>query len=525
MTFLNTQSKTIIGAAAVLGVFSFVSRLFGFIRDRILAGTFGAGDTLDAYYAAFKIPDLLFSLIVVGSLSAGFIPLFLKQSSWRFTNNVLHLTLVVMAGLSFILLLFATPFSALVAPGFSPHKQEMVAEFLRVMLVAQILLAGSTVFGSVLQGIKRFVLYAAAPVVYNIGIIIGAVWFVDWMGPIGLAWGVVLGAALHALIQLFGCLQAGYAYETVFDPKAKEVTELIKLTGPRMLGIALTQLLYLALAIFASTLGAGSVTIFQFAYNIQFFPIGIIGVSLAVAAFPTFSETIAARQMDAFRASFSSTVRQALFFLIPLTALFLILRAQIVRVVVGAGAFDWPSTILTADTLAFFALTFVPQALIFILARAFYALHDTITPLTAGLIGSLVGLISAFLFREPFGVIGLGMAYSLSAIVHLVLLWVPLHQRVGSLGEARIAESFMKLFAAGMACVLVAQFVKAPLSALFPLHTFLGVLLQGGFAGVLGLMAYAGAARLLKTHELFAFVEALQKKWFRKVKPVEAVVE
>lgn len=528
--FFQSESKTIIGAAAIIGVFSLLSRVVGFVRDRILAGEFGAGDTLDIYYAAFKIPDLLFSLIVIGALSASFIPIFSERfhgsrtdQAWKFTNHVLNATAFLMLVVCLVTAVFSDQIAQAIAPGFALEKQQRVAEFMQIMLIAQIFLALSTIFGSVLQSVKRFFLYALAPIFYNIGIIIGALWFVDLLGPIGLAWGVVFGALLHALIQFIGCLQLGYTYQPTFDPKSKELKTVIQMTGPRILGIAVNQLLFLLLAILATSMTAGSVTILQFAYNIQFFPVGIIGVSLAVAAFPTFTEFLSKNDFQRFRETFSVTVRQVLFFLIPITLLFLILRAQIVRVVVGAGAFDWDSTILTANTLAFFAFTIIPQSLIYILARAFFALHDTATPLTAGLIGSLVGLMSAFLFKTSFGVIGLGMAFSLSVIVNLILLWVPLRQRVGSLDESVIFQSLTKLVAAGMVCALIAQFTKPLMSSFFSLETFWGVFLQGGIAGVLGVTGYFAVAWMLKSQELFAFLSSLQRKVLRKSQPHEPV--
>ena len=199
LTFFRRESKTIIGAATVVGILSFASRVVGFVRDRVLAGEFGAGDTLDVYYAAFKIPDLLFNLIVVGALSASFIPLFLKHyqnplgkhNAWKFTNDALHLIGIAMVVLSIVLMVFSEPLAALVAPGFHQVKQLRVAEFMRVMFLAQILLAISLIYGSVLQSLKKFLLYALAPIYYNIGNIIAAMGLVYFIGPMGLAWGVV----------------------------------------------------------------------------------------------------------------------------------------------------------------------------------------------------------------------------------------------------------------------------------------------------------------------------------------------
>ncbi len=530
--FFHAESKTIIGAATIVGLLSFAADFVGFIRDRILAGMFGAGTTLDVYYAAFKIPDFLFSLIVIGAISSSFIPLFTKhyhgsrrEFAWEFTNSVLHLIGGGMLIACLVLFVFATPLSGLIAPGFDVMKRAQVAQFMRVMLCAQMLLSFSMIFGSVLQGLKRFFVYALAPVLYNLGIILGAVVFEKLLGPIGLAWGVVFGAFLHLTIQLIGSFAAGYTYKFSFNLKDQDAQQMIKMTGPRILGIAIGQLLFLVLTVFATTMSTGSLTIFQFAYNIQFFAVGTIGVSFAIAAFPTFAEAISKNDLDSFRRSFSSTVRQILFFLIPLMMLFLILRAQMVRVVVGAGAFDWQATIQTADTLAFFALTFIPQALVYVLARGFFALHDTVTPLTTGLVAGLVGVISAFLFTPHFGVVGLGMAFSLSAIVNMVLLWVSLRQRVQSLEESIITRSLLKLSVSGIACALLTQAVKPIVIHLFHTNTFLGVLSQGLLAGGMGLAAYLLVAWFLKAQELHSFLSAMQKKVLRKVQLEETVTQ
>lgn len=531
LKFFHSESKTIVSAAAIVGVLSFASRLVGLVRDRILAGAFGAGDVLDAYYAAFKIPDLMFGLVVVGSLSASFIPLFTKyyarplskQKAWDFANNTLHIVTVLVVIVSIVLMIFAEPLSGIIAPGFSLDKQMIVMRLFRVMLLAQIILAVSVIFGSVLQSLKRFTLYALSPILYNVGIIIGAVFFVDWLGVIGLAWGVVLGALLHLGVQTYGVLNSGYRYKFVWRLRDADTSEMIRLTGPRMLGIAINQIMFVILTIIATTLAAGSVTVFQFAYNIQYFPIGIIGVSYAIAAFPSFCEHVERRDLKRFIKTFSSTVRHILFFLIPMMMLFLILRAQIVRVVVGAGAFDWDATILTADTLAFFALTFVPQALIYVLARAFFAFHDTVTPLTAGIVATITGLMGALWFSTHFGVIGLGIAFSVASIVNIALLWVPLRQRVGSLDELHIVQSLFKMSIAGIGAALVMQFMKPIVVQIISLDTFFGVFLQGLIAGGLGLVVYFAICYFLKAEELFDVLSGLKKKFLKEYKPQEAV--
>lgn len=533
LKFLQRESKTIIGAATVVGILSFGSRVVGFVRDRVLAGEFGAGDTLDVYYAAFRIPDLLFNLIVVGALSASFIPLFLshyqsplgKRSAWEFTNNALHLIGGAMLVISIGLILFSEPLAALVAPGFHEVKQLRVVGFMRVMFLAQILLAISLIYGSVLQSLKKFLLYSLAPIFYNVGIIIGAVWLVDLVGPIGLAWGVVLGAFLHLIVQIIGVRESGYRYKWLFQLQSSDMREMVSLMGPRTLGLAVNQFIILILTVLATTLNAGSLTIFQFAYNIEFFPVGIIGVSFAIAAFPSLSELARKNDLASFIDTIENTTRQLLYLLIPMTLLFLIFRAQIVRVVVGAGEFDWAATIATADTLAFFALTFIPQSLVFVLARAFYALHDTLSPLIIALVSALVGVLGVFLLKEQFGVVSLAIAYSTAGCVNAILLWVYLRQRLGTLHESSILNLIFKLSVAGMVAGVVMQILKPVVVSFLSLESFFGVFFQAVLAGGAGLIVYVLIAGFLRVEEQSRFLHILKRSTFRQSRPQEVVLD
>jgi putative peptidoglycan lipid II flippase len=295
---LNSESKTVVGAAMLLGLFSFASRIVGLIRDRILSGEFGAGDVLDAYYAAFKLPDFVYNLLIVGAISASFIPLFIKAlqtkekeaGAWRFTSNVLNILGVFSLIVVVLMAIFVKPLAGVIAPGFTGEKHELVVTFTRILLVGEFLLSLSVVFGSVLQGLKRFFLYAVAPIFYNLGIIVGALWLVPLFGPSGLAWGVVLGTFAHFLIQALGVFAFGFKYSWIFDLKDKAIREVVRLTGPRVLGLAVTQVNVVVTTMLASLLPAGGLTMFNFANNIAYFPIGIIGVSYAVAIFPSLSE-------------------------------------------------------------------------------------------------------------------------------------------------------------------------------------------------------------------------------------------
>ncbi|KKW28956.1 MAG: putative peptidoglycan lipid II flippase MurJ [Candidatus Uhrbacteria bacterium GW2011_GWD2_52_7] len=520
-----SATTSVTSAAVIVGGFSLLSRLVGFFRDRILSGIFGKGDELDIYYAAFSIPDLLFQLLVIGALSASFIAIFTKYfekddaRAWRFTNNVLNLLLVAFSVLTAIAILFANPLAQLIAPGFSPEKQQAVASMSRILFLGEFLFAISMVFGSVLQGARRFLLYSFAPIVNNVGIIIGAVFFVPHMGLMGLGWGSVLGAALHALVQAIGVFWLGYRYQFIMNWRDADVVRTLKQMVPRVMGLAVNQVNYLAMTMVATLLATGSRTVLQFAYNLNFLPIGVVAVSYAVAAYPTLC--IHEGNPKAFRETFSSTVRQVLLFMIPSTVLFLLLRAQIVRVVLGAGKFDWTATIETADTLAFFAMSFFAQAVVFILVRAFFAKEDTMTPFFAGLASALVNVGLAFLLSAQYGVAGLGIAFSISSIVQLAILWVLLHMKIGSLDEKRIIVTILKLSIAAMAGGVVTQWTKYELVKYVSLDTFVNVFLQGAVAGMAGILVYVVVAMLLKNDEMLDVVNGMRRKFLKAAKPEE----
>ncbi|OGH71956.1 MAG: murein biosynthesis integral membrane protein MurJ [Candidatus Magasanikbacteria bacterium RIFCSPLOWO2_01_FULL_43_20b] len=517
----SNQSQTIVGAAVVLGLMSLVSRLIGILRDRVFANQFGAGDILDAYYAAFRIPDFIYNLIIVGALSAGFIPVFLhlinkdRRKAWRVTNsviNILGILLLIICGLFFI---FTPQLTRWLAPGFDAEKIKLTISLTRIMFLSPILLGLSGIASSVLQSFKNFFIYSLTPIMYNIGIIIGAMFFVPIWGINGLAYGVILGAFLHLILQLPTLWQHGFRYQPLILWRDKHVREIGKLMIPRTLGIAINQLNFLAITIIGSTLISGSIAIFNLANNLQYFPIGIIGVSFAIAAFPTLSQAVAENRRHDVITELSATIRQILFFIIPITIIFLLLRAQIVRVVLGSGQFNWNDTILTANTLAFFSFSLFAQCLIPLLARAFYALHDTWTPFLIGLATTVANITTAIYFKSSLGVSGLALAFSISTIIQLVLIWLFLRKKLGTLKENEIITSLYKISVAALIMAIVVQLFKAPLSGIVNMEKFWGIFTQGAIAGTVGLLVYCGILFLLKSQEILQFNASLKKRWLR----------
>jgi len=520
-TLLSKKSQTITGAAIVIGAASFVSKIIALFRDRIFAHYFGAGDVMDAYYAAFKIPDLVFNLLIVGALSAGFIPIFVelinkdKKEAWKVTNTMINILGVLLIVISTILIIFTPQILKLVVPGFAGEKFALTVLLSRIMFISPILLGISSVVSGVLQSFKAFLIYSLSPIMYNLGIIIGALFLVPIFGNQGLAMGVVLGALFHLLIQIPLFVQHGFKYQAIFDWKNSNVRKIFKLMLPRTLGMATSQINFLAITIIASTLASGSLAIFNFADNIQSVPTSIIGISFAIAIFPALSQMATNGENKKIIQHISETTKQIFFLIIPLTIIIIMLRAQIVRVVLGTGEFDWEATRLTFNALGIFAVSLFAQSLIPVLARSFYALQDTMTPLVTSIISTIINVIIAIYMSQKYGILGLIMTYSFSQIFQFALLWLLLRNKLGTLQEKNVFTSVFKISIAAVTMTIFIQTFKYLISLVVNMEKFWGVLLQMSFSSIMGLLIYAFICHQLNLKEMRLFAESFKKRWLK----------
>ncbi len=519
--FWNNESKTITSAAILLGGASLASKALGVLRDRTLAGVFGAGDTLDAYYAAFRLPDMIFNLLVAGALSAGFIPViaeyFLRDrqnktgTAWKLTNemmSVLAVLLLVLSGLAALLAPYLIP---MITPGFSGAKLELTIHLSQIMFVSPIVMGISAILGGVLQSTKRFLFFAAAPLFYNAGIIFGALVFCRYFGTYGLAMGVVLGALLHLIIQLVPVRKLGWRPRFSL-PSDGGVKRIFLLSAPRVLSMAVSQIDLVAATIVASLLATGAVSIINLASNLQAVPVSFIGISYAVAAFPALSRLAAENNKSEFINNVSRVSRQILFFVVPFAALFLLLRAQTVRLVLGSGNFDWNDTIRTADALAFFSLSIPAQAIVPLLARAFYSLKDSTTPLLVALVAVGADIIGNLTLGRMMGVAGLALSFTISSYIYAMLLWVMLRLKLGTLLESQVVKSLAKITVAVAPMALVVQLVKTAIGGFVNMQTFVGVAIQFVIAGGAGIIVYCGVAALVKSDEANSLLMSLRRR-------------
>ena len=290
------SSKSITRSAMLIATMGIASRILGLFRDRMLAGKFGAGDTLDIYYAAFKIPDLIYGLLVLGALSAAFVPVFTslisqerKKEAWRLARTMLSFGILLLSVVSVLLFLFAPILVKLIVFGYDAQKQAEIVELTRIMLLSPIILGMSGIIGGILNSFKKFFFYSLAPIFYNVGIIIGVLFLTEPFGVRGLAYGVILGATMHLVVQVPEVVRCGLRFIPLFDYKSKQLYRVLMLMIPRVMGIAMTQINLLVVTILASTLEPGSLAIFNFANNLQSVALGVYGISFAIASFPALS--------------------------------------------------------------------------------------------------------------------------------------------------------------------------------------------------------------------------------------------
>ena len=525
----ENPTQSVAAAAVIISLAGLASRVLGLFRDRILAGQFGAGDTLDAYYAAFRVPDFIYNIMIMGALSAAFIPVFTElmakkneDEAWEFSSGILSLQILITAVVSVILVIFAPLLMRLITPGYVGAKMDLTVTLTRIMFLSPFLMGISGIVGGALVSLKKFVIYSFAPIFYNVGIIIGALFLVKPFGPAGLAWGVVLGALLQLFVQYPSAAFSGFYFRPMFFSawKNPSVRKMLKLTVPRTLTIAASQINLTIITIYASTLASGSLAVFNFANNIQSGPLGLFGVSFAIAVFPTLGALAAKDNLEEFIRAFSRTFRQILFFVIPISVFLYVLRAQTVRVILGTGKFNWDNTILTFNVMGLLALSLFAQSLLPLLTRAFYALQNTKIPLYITIVSEAVTLLLVILLIKPYGVYGLAIAFSLSSIVNMSLLIIFLRKKLPNVDGAVIMDSTLRILLASAIGGGAAQIAKTFVGTQGELDTFMAVLTQLLVAGSVGLLAFAVASYYLKVKEFFQFSRSIHGKIFKAKKMI-----
>ncbi len=529
------QSQSIGVAALIVAFFGIVSRLLGLVRDRILAAHYGAGDVLDVYYAAFRLPDLIFELLIVGSLAAAFVPRFSalivgedRKRAWRCANDLLIVLLSILGFLSLLGFIFAPVLIRMIVPGFDAVKTDDTVAFARIMFLSPLFLTVSALFGSVLVSMKKFLLYASAPLLYNVGIIFGIIFIAPRAGIIGLAYGVVLGAFLHFVIHIVAVYKNGFSFSLPqkMPYKNKDVQVILRSMIPRIFGSASNQIALLLTTFSASLLFSGAIAVFTFAYNVQSVVLGLVGVSFALAAFPTLSAAHASGKTEYFTEVFVRTLRRILYYAIPLSVFFWVLRAQIIRLVYGAGNFDLVDTSLTIGVLSILLMSMFAQCLTPHLARSFYAMNDTMTPVWAALFAQSINVILIYFFMtySQEGIKGIAIAFSAAAVINALSLLILIKKKIKHIDYWDTTFSVMKIVCASIVAGAVVHMVKNFVGAQFAPQIYVWqYLVQFLAAGTTGILMYLGMSSLFGLKEF----ETVKKKIFFKLfgRPVVAAEE
>jgi len=533
----NHQTRRISAAALILSITSFLSFVLGLVRDRLLTTTFGAGNELDVYYTAFRIPDFIALVLMTGAISVAVVPLFSqnlvksREKAFSYLSNLLNISLLVLISVCLILFIFTPQLISLIAPGFSPDKKEATVILTRIMFISPILMGISNIISAILRVFQRFLITSLAPIVYNLGSIIGILFFVPIMGIKGLAWGIVFGALMHLFIQVPALFKTGFRNQKLFNFLDPDFLLTIKLTIPRAIGLAATQINLIVITIIGSSLLAGSVSVFNLANDLSLPIIGLIAVPFSVAVFPAMSLCFAKGEKEILVRKFVSVFRQILFLIIPLSGLAFILRAQLVRIVFGAGLFDWTDTKLTAACFGVFMLGLFAQGLIYLVSKSFYAVKNTLIPTITSIITVAINAVLAYSFvwalsfdnlfsnavasalkiqgMKNLAVVGLPLAVSFSAIFQILLLLLLLKIKIGEFGGKKLLLFFGKVLLATILTMGLSYFVRQMLGGFFGSRTFIILFLQTGVVSIFGFLIYlliAGIFRLPEVKSLQNFI-------------------
>ncbi|RJQ37770.1 murein biosynthesis integral membrane protein MurJ [Candidatus Parcubacteria bacterium] len=541
--FLNREIVSFHAAALVIGGAALVSKLLGLMRDRLLAARFGAGDALDAYYAAFQLPDLLYTILLLGAASAAVLPAYLgarrvdAKTAERFLGNLLTLFGATAIAGALVLFALAPELLRLLVPGFDPEKLAMAVGLTRIMALNVLPLGIAGILASVLQAHQRFIAFALPPIVYNVGIIIGILLFTPALGVAGLAWGVVFGGALQVIVVLPAFFGLGIRYRPRFSLADPALRQVLATSLPRVLALSFGQLTLIALAAIASLFASGSLAAFRLGANLMYVPVGLFGVSYALAVFPKLSDASLARAGEAFTNHFVAGFRTILFWTLPAAALAMVLRAHIVRVVLGSGVFDWTDTRLVAAIIAAIAIAVVSESIAPLVLRAFYALGRTREPLIWNLLSSSLAvvvalLLSAWFVRAPEvleriagvfrirdipspTILAVAFGFALGSAVNALMLVLVLRRAVRHEFGIRLrfgTTDLAGMLGAAVLAAVVAWLVLQPFPSLVATDTFSGILLQGVVAGVAGMVVYGLILFGQKNPELFGFWESVRRR-------------
>lgn len=482
-SFLFARQSTIFSSAVIISAMIVLSRIFGFLRYRVMAGYFGEND-LDIFFASFRIPDIVFEILITGALISSFIPIYVKYEKNKDELNVnissiINALSLCMFVFILVLLLFMDPLMRLITPGFGPGKIEQIIYFSRLLLIGQL---PFLVIGNFLTGIgqanKTFFLPSLAPVIYNVSIIIFTVLFANSMGLMGPILGVILGGICFFIIQLPILYTADYRYSLVLK-KTKALIDFMRVIVPRTITIIVAQIDATIDLTLTTLLGTGAYTVFYFAQRLQLLPVSVIGVAFGQASLPYLSEIYEKGRPEDFRKLIADSILNLFFFTIPIASFFIFARTPLIRLFFGGEKFNWDATVTTAYTLSYFSIALPFHSIYYFLTRCFYAFLDSRTPFYVSLVSIVLNTTFSLLFIVVlhFPVWSLAISFSIAMIINVLLLMILLKRKVGFEARLVFVESMKMVVATVMASVVVYYLIRFMDGLVFDTTRTLNVLL------------------------------------------------
>ena len=516
---MESQGKTSVArAAGLLMASTVISRILGYVRDIIIAAAFGQTRLTDAYHAAFSIPDFLYNLLVAGTVTAAFIPVFTvyiatdrQEEGWEVASTIINITIVAMlcclaaaAGLAPYIV------SKLVA-GFEPEYMALTVRMTRIMLIQAFFVALNGISMGILNAHRRFLGPAIASVMYNVMIILVGAAFSRRLGIVGFSVGVVAGAAVQFIIQAVNLRKIGLRYKPIINWRHPGVRRVFFLMIPVVLSYTLNQIGLFVQQNLSSYLPGGSVAATRWAQRLMQMPVSIFAVAMVVAIYPTLNRHIARGEMEPFKKSFVFGLRTIFYVTIPCAVGLAVLSRPVVRLLYQQGSFTAENTALTAYILTFFCLGLFAQGGVLLMNRVFYALQNTWTPVVTGACAMALNISLNYLLIGPMGAGGLALAFSAAGVANLILLLYLARLKIGPVGGGALAASFAKTLAMSLAMGAAMYAVARALEPIGAL-TKAGQLFQVGGALSLGCLIYFGLSVLLKMEETDMVLQMIRRR-------------
>lgn len=536
---VEKQQNSILSAALVITVASLLSAVLGFVRERVLISYFfnTNPEGLDAFRIASRLPELAFQLLVIGALSAAFIPVFSKylrkdeKEAYEISSSIINLVLLLFGVISVVIFFNAERFISLITSvQFSTNQIALAANLTRVMLVAQFFFAISNFLTGMIQSHQRFLIPALAPLAHNLGIIAGIILFMPYFGIYAAAFGIVLGSFLHLIFQIPLARKLGFSYKWTLQLKNPGIKEMMRLIPPRTLTISINQLEYFATGFFATAMTAGSLTLLEIAQRLMSAPIRIFAVPIGQASLPFLAKESVDQKMEEFKTMIVKSLHKILYLTLPASVLLLILRIPLVRILYGAKTFPWEATLLTGKAVAILSLSIFAQSAHHIISRSFYALEDTKTPFRLASLSMIVNICIAYIttFVLKLDIVGIAWALTISSIFHFITLLCALSKKVGGFDMKNFLEPITKM---GIASLITGLFLWVPMQLLdqFVLDTtrVIPLLILTGVVIIIGFAVYIILSKVMSIDELNEFKKLAQKigNWRKVLDSSDEVIE